>query len=133
MAGAALGALGGAAVSVAIITAEGHAGRYLYDVDDLGWRIAPIPAGVIGGAVLGYRDADRLRSAALGGLIGAGAGGLAGAVVGAAAWGTPEAAWSGWILGGATGILVGSLVGALEHRTEADPGPQLTIAWTLRR
>lgn len=118
-AGGALGAVGGTVVTLAVVTAEARAGRYLFNAGDLGWRLVPIPVGMTGGAVLGYRDGTTLQDAALSGLLGFWAGSTVGVVLGSAIGRTTEDAWSGWIVGGAVGMLAGSVVGILHGETGA--------------
>ena len=130
LAGAALGTAGGAWVTLAAITAQARTGRYMFSTGDVGWKLVPVPLGTLTGAVLGYRDGDRLWRAAGYGVIGFASGSAVGAVLGRVAWRSPEGTWSGAFIGGALGLIAGSAIGALEERDNAS-GPTPLLAMSI--
>lgn len=131
LAGGALGAAGGGLLSLAIVTGEARAGRYLYSPEDVGWRIMMVPAGLVAGAVLGYRNPDRMWRAVGWGALGLTGGALTGAAVGAAVWDGSEGMWSGAILGSAAGLLLGSVTGARSGGEDGDGPAGVTLSFGL--
>lgn len=112
-AGAAIGSVGGAYLTMAVLTGGARAGRFLHTPTQMRWELLPVPLMGVAGGVLGYNSPDRLWRG-----VGWGAGGFVlgaagGAVAGRILWGGSEGTWSGAVLGSATGMVVGAVLGAL--------------------
>jgi hypothetical protein len=123
LAGGALGAIGGATLTVGIVVAEAKADQYSKPLS-LGWRFLPIPLGVAAGSLLGATNEDRLWTSVVHGTVGFAAGAALGAGVGTLLGSDPESAWAGALIGGASGMLVAAIVGAVTWQRE---GPALTL------
>jgi len=130
VAGTLAGAVEGTYLTLALTTAAARAGHYVFTPRQALWQLTPIPLMAIGGGVLGYHDAGRLRHAAGYGLAGFAAGALAGSVLGSLIGDGRESVWAGAIVGSGAGLLVGSLWGALRDLGADGDGisvPEITL------
>lgn len=82
----------------------------------------PLIVGPVAGALIGYRDSDRLARAGLWGVAGMAAGATVGAATGHWVWGDSGGRWSGGVIGSAAGLLAGVVYGALvDEEPTSDP------------
>lgn len=110
LAGLVVGALYGFLLTVVIFVARARAGIFVFSLDDittLRWEIIPTLLGLVGGAVLGWRDARVLWRTALAGLVGAVPAGVIGWFVGGAVWLGSAGPWAGMVIAVGVGLVTG--------------------------
>lgn len=114
-----LGGVGGAVLgfylTVAIFVAKARVGLYVYSLHDITavrWEMMPTAAGLIGGALLAWRDLPRFGSAVKWGVVAAVVAIPVGWLVGPSLWSGRSAAWAGASLAAGIGLAGGIAIGA---------------------
>lgn len=127
------GLIGGAYITTAVYVLRSRTGGYIlnspHELISARPEGLPLVIAPVAGAVLGYRDADRLKAAGTWGAVGLVGGAAVGAGIGTLIWGDSEGRWAGGTIGSALGLIIGAVAGAAAEQGEPEDATSAAARW----